>query len=75
MTTCLAFAMPGALEMCIIGIVAVLLFGGRLPTLARSFGQSIWEFKKGLAMAEVGVDDIKREAIDIKKELEKEIKT
>jgi len=70
----LAFAMPGAMEMAVVGIVAVLLFGGRLPHLARSFGQSIWEFKKGLALAEVGVDDIKKEATNIQEELRKEVK-
>lgn len=31
----------------ILGIV-VLLFGSRLPSLARSLGQSIVEFKKGM---------------------------
>jgi sec-independent protein translocase protein TatA len=30
------------------GIVAVILFGSRLPSVARSFGKSIVEFKKGM---------------------------
>jgi sec-independent protein translocase protein TatA len=38
----------GAPEMLILGIVAVILFGSRLPSVARSLGQSIVEFKKGM---------------------------
>lgn len=37
----------GTIEMCIVGGIAVMLFGGRLPKIARSFGQSIVEFKRG----------------------------
>jgi sec-independent protein translocase protein TatA len=45
----LAFFGPiGAPEMIIFGIIAVLLFGSRLPTVARSLGKSIVEFKKGM---------------------------
>jgi sec-independent protein translocase protein TatA len=32
----------------IVGVVAVLLFGKRLPEVGRSFGRGIAEFKKGL---------------------------
>ena len=32
----------------IVGIVAVLLFGSRLPSVARSLGKSMTEFKKGM---------------------------
>ncbi len=38
----------GPMEMLIVGIVAVLLFGNRLPTVARSLGKSLTEFKKGM---------------------------
>jgi len=48
MNPILAFAVPGPMEMVIIGLVALLLFGGRLPSVARSIGQSIFELKKGL---------------------------
>ncbi len=30
------------------GVVAILLFGNRLPTVARSLGRSLVEFKKGM---------------------------
>ncbi|HBO46238.1 MAG TPA: Sec-independent protein translocase TatA [Planctomycetaceae bacterium] len=35
-------------EMIIIGIIAVLLFGKRLPEVGRSLGRGLVEFKKGL---------------------------
>ena len=45
----LAFFGPiGPTEMVIFGIIAVLLFGSRLPSVARSLGKSIVEFKKGM---------------------------
>lgn len=45
-----AFAsMPGGLEWVVIGLVALLLFGKRLPGIARSLGQAMTEFKSGLA--------------------------
>ncbi len=50
LTAPLAFAsMPGGLEWVIIGLVALLLFGKRLPGVARSLGQAFTEFKSGLA--------------------------
>jgi sec-independent protein translocase protein TatA len=44
--------LPGGIgfsEMLVIGIVAVLLFGSRLPEVARSLGQTYQQFRKGLA--------------------------
>jgi sec-independent protein translocase protein TatA len=38
----------GPLEMIIFGVIAVLLFGKNLPSVGRSLGKSIVEFKKGL---------------------------
>jgi len=38
----------GPMELSIIGVVAVLLFGNRLPGVARSIGQSFHELKRGL---------------------------
>ena len=51
----LAFiSMPGGIEWVIIGLVALLLFGKRLPGVAKSLGQAMHEFKSGLSGA---VDD------------------
>ena len=44
----LAFFSPGPMEMLIIGGIAVLLFGKRLPEVGRSLGKGIVEFKKGI---------------------------
>lgn len=38
----------GPMELCIVGAVALLLFGNRLPSVCRSLGQSMFELKKGL---------------------------
>ena len=38
----------GPMELMIIGCIAVLLFGSKLPEVARSLGGSYREFKKGL---------------------------
>ena len=54
MTTFLLFGWaPGAFEIVIIGVVVLLLFGNRLPSVMRSLGRGVIEFKKGVQ----GVDD------------------
>ena len=42
-------SMPGGLEWLVIGLVALLLFGRRLPGVAGSLGQALREFRIGLA--------------------------
>lgn len=48
---------PGPFEMMIIGVIALMLFGKRLPEVARSLGKGIVEFKKGVRGIEDEVDD------------------
>ncbi len=50
------FGMPGPFEMMIIGVVVLLLFGNRLPSVMRSLGKGIVEFKKGVKGIEDDVD-------------------
>jgi sec-independent protein translocase protein TatA len=43
-------------EMIIVGVVAILLFGKNLPSVAKSLGYSYREFKKGLSDITSSVD-------------------
>ena len=47
------FGAPSWVEITVVLVVAVLLFGKRLPEIARSMGKSLSEFKKGVK----GVED------------------
>lgn len=47
----------GTWEIVAIVAVALLLFGSRLPSIARSVGKSIVEFKKGVKDVKEGLDD------------------
>lgn len=42
------FSLPGHWEILIILLVVMLLFGNRLPGMARNLGRSFIEFKKGI---------------------------
>ncbi|MCD8138449.1 MAG: twin-arginine translocase TatA/TatE family subunit [Planctomycetaceae bacterium] len=51
------FSMPGGYEWLIIGLIALLLFGKRLPGVAKSLGQAMHEFKSGLSGAASAEDE------------------
>ncbi len=42
------FGTPGWQELIVFGVIALLMFGKRLPEVMKSVGQGISEFKKGL---------------------------
>lgn len=44
-----AFLSPSPGEMLLVMLVALLLYGGDLPKVARSWGKSLAEFKRGLS--------------------------
>ncbi len=54
------FGMPGGIEWIVILIVALLIFGKRLPEVMKSMGRGIVEFKKGVK----GVEDDVEDAVD-----------
>jgi len=59
--TLLAFGQPGFWQMIIVLAVFLLFFGSsRLPKMARSLGESLTEFKKGLRGVEDGEDEKKK---------------
>ena len=54
MSTCVAFlGFPGGPELLIVLFIALMLFGKKLPEVARNMGQGLTEFKKGIR----GVED------------------
>jgi sec-independent protein translocase protein TatA len=63
---------PQGLDWLWILLVVLLIFGRRLPEVARSLGKSLTEFKKGVREAEETkdelVDDVKKVKDDVVKE-------
>jgi sec-independent protein translocase protein TatA len=57
----LALWHPSFAELMIIMVIALLLFGKRLPEVARSLGKGVVEFKKGIKGVEDKVDDVERQ--------------
>jgi len=66
------FSMPGGWEWIIILIVALLIFGKRLPEVMKSLGRGIVEFKKGVKGVEEDVEDSSNKGAQKKIETEKD---
>jgi len=60
------FSMPGHTEWLVILVIALLIFGKRLPELARSVGKSLTEFKKGINEAKESTDELTGDVRKIK---------
>ncbi|MHC4269522.1 MAG: Sec-independent protein translocase subunit TatA/TatB [Planctomycetota bacterium] len=59
------FGIPGGFEWIIILVIALLIFGKRLPGTMRSIGKGFVEFKKGLKDVKDDVDEVKGDIKDI----------
>jgi len=46
----------GTTELMVVAFVSLLIFGNRLPSVMRSLGKSVTEFKKGLSEIEEDVN-------------------
>lgn len=70
MTQCmqniLAIGMPQGWEWFVILIVALLIWGKRLPEVARGLGRSLSEFKKGVREAENAKNEVENEVKKVK---------
>jgi sec-independent protein translocase protein TatA len=73
-STYLAFWTPGPLELLIIALVALLIFGRRLPEIAKNIGKSLTEFKKGINEAKETKDELGKEVSNLKNDIVKEAK-
>lgn len=58
--TPLQFGIPGGMELAVILLIAVLLFGAnKIPKLARSTGQAMGEFQRGRTEIEQELEEMK----------------
>ena len=65
---------PQGWEWLVILIVALLVFGKRLPDVARSIGKSLTEFKKGIKEGEQAKDDLEDDVKKVKDDVVQETK-
>ncbi len=60
MLSVLGYFIGGPMDLIIIGLVVLLLFGNRLPSVMRSLGRGVVEFKKGVSGIEEEIEDSAR---------------
>jgi len=68
----LALWTPGPFEIVVILVVALLIFGRRLPEIARNIGKSLTEFKKGINEAKQTKDELEDDVNTLKRDIAEE---
>ena len=61
---CLAFL--SMQHMVVIAVVAILIFGRRLPEVGRDLGRGLLEFKKGLRGVTGDLEEVKKDASEVR---------
>ncbi len=67
-----AIGMPQGWEWLVILLIALLIWGRRLPDVARGLGRSLSEFKKGVKEAENAKDEVANEVKKVKDDVANE---
>ncbi|HNS19519.1 MAG TPA: twin-arginine translocase TatA/TatE family subunit [Sedimentisphaerales bacterium] len=66
-------SMPGSGEWIVILIIGLLIFGRRLPDVARSLGKSVNEFKKGMREFQDSADEVVRDVNKVTNEVASDV--
>jgi len=59
------FGIPGGWEWIIVLVIALLVFGKRLPSTMRSIGSGVVDFKKGIKSVKDEVDEVEEDIKNI----------
>lgn len=64
MTMLFSFFSPSPFQLLCVAVIALLLFGNRLPSVMRSLGKGVTEFKNGIS----GIENEIKNSTDLNKE-------